>query len=105
MNSISSSRKRFSCRAFWKELLYGFLTEYETPKIVMIHSYSITTLLRILQIILLCYSVFYLLLYEKGYQLQDTSIISSITLKVKGIGYINTPNNETYSFDGTGMFV
>jgi hypothetical protein len=105
MNSILSNRKRYSFREFWKELLYGFLTEYETPKIVMIHSYSITTLLRILQIILLAYSVVYLLLYEKGYQKQDTSVISSITLKVKGIGYVHTPNNETYVFDGTGMFI
>jgi len=105
MNSISSSRKRCSFRVFWKELLYGFLTEYETPKIVMIHSYSITVLLRILQIILLCYYLFYVLFYEKGYQKQDTSVISSITLKVKGIGYIHTRNNETYAFDGTGLFV
>jgi len=105
MDSASSTRKRFSIRLFLKELFYGFITEYETPKIVMIHNYAITILLRFLQIMLLFYSVFYLLLYGKGYQKQDTSVISSITLKVKGIGYIHTPNNETYVFDGSGMFV
>jgi hypothetical protein len=105
MDEGTFNRKRFSCRQFIKELLYGFLTEYETPKIVMIHSYAITTLLRFLQIVLLLYSVFYLLLYEKGYQKQDTSIISSITLKVKGIGFIHTPENQSYILDGSGMFV
>lgn len=105
MNTILSGRKHCSFRQFMKELLYGFVTEYETPKIVMIHSYAITTLLRVMQIILLLYSIFYLLLYEKGYQKQDTSIISSITLKVKGIGYSHTQNNQTYVFDGSGMFI
>jgi hypothetical protein len=105
MDAYLYNRKRFSCRQFVKELVYGFVTEYETPKIVMIHSYAITTLLRIMQIVLLLYSVFYLLLYEKGYQKHDTSIISSITLKVKGIGLIHTPENETYVLDGSGIFV
>ncbi len=105
MDAVSSGRRRFSCRQFMKALFYSFITEYETPKIVMIHSYAITILLRIMQIILLLYSVFYLLLYEKGYQKQDTSIISSITLKVKGIGLIHTPENQTYVLDGSGMFI
>jgi hypothetical protein len=105
MDTVTPIRRQGSFREFLKELFYGFITEYETPKIVMIHSYTITTLLRIMQTILLLYSVFYLLIWEKGYQKQDTSLISSITLKVKGIGYIHTPDNETYVFDGTGMFV
>lgn len=105
MDSVSTTTKRYSLSLFFKELLYGFVTEYETPKIVTIHSYTMTTLLRVLQIILLLYSLFYLLLYEKGYQKQDSSIISSVTLKVKGISYIQTANNESYIFDGTGMRV
>ncbi len=105
MNTVLSRRKCCSFRQFMKQLFYGFITEYETPKIVMIHSYAITVLLRIIQIVLLLYSIFYLLLYEKGYQKRDTSIISSVTLKVKGIGHIHAPNNETYVFDGSGMFI
>ena len=103
MDTVSSTGKRCSFRVFLKELVYGFVTEYETPKIVMIHSCAITSLLRIMQILLLFYCVFYLLIYQKGYQKQDTSIISSVTLKVKGIGYIRTSKNQTYVFDGTGM--
>ena len=105
MNTNSSGRIRCSFRQFFKALFYGFVTEYETPKIVMIHSYAITTLLRVMQVMLLLYSIFYLLLYEKGYQKQDTAIISSITLKVKGIGHIQTPDNQFYVFDGTGRFI
>lgn len=97
-----SQQTRCSCRGFLKAFFYGFITEYETPKIVMIHSYAITSLLRLMQIILLLYSIFYLLLYEKGYQKRDTAIISSITLKVKGIGHIHTPDNQFYVFDGSG---
>lgn len=105
MASISSSRQGFKFHLFLKSLLYGFVTEYETPKIVMIHSYAITILLRFLQIILLIYSIGYLLIYQKGYQKLDTSIISSITLKVKGIGYIHTSDNNSYIVDGSGKLI
>ncbi|CAF2379152.1 unnamed protein product [Rotaria sp. Silwood2] len=105
MDTVSSNNRRFSISTFMKDLFFGFVTEYETPKIVTIHSYKITTLLRIMQIGLLLYSIVYLFFYEKGYQKQDSSIISSVTLKVKGIGYIHTGNNETFIVDGTGMLV
>lgn len=105
MSSSSTSPGRFSCRLFCKSLFYGFVAEYETPKIVMIHSYTITILLRVIQTVLLFYSLFYLLLYKKGYQYHDTSIISSVTLKVKGIGYINTAENHSYVFDGTDYII
>ncbi|CAF0746906.1 unnamed protein product [Rotaria sordida] len=105
MGTVLSNSKRFNLSAFAKDLFLGFVTEYETPKIVTIHSYTIATLLRIIQIILLLYSIVYLFIYEKGYQKQDSSIISSVTLKVKGIGYIHTPHNETFIIDGTDYIV
>lgn len=105
MDTASPPAIRYKLRQFLRELFYGFVSEYETPKIVMIHSYTVTTLLRILQVLLLMYSGCYLLLYEKGYQKQDTAIISSITLKVKGIGYIETLRNETFVIDGAGRCI
>lgn len=105
MVETSANSRQSKTWQIFRTLLYGFVTEYETPKIVMIHSYAITILLRFLQIILLIYSVFYLLIYEKGYQKQDTSIISSITLKVKGIGYIYTSKNLSYIVDGSGRVI
>jgi hypothetical protein len=83
-----------------KSILRGFVYEYETPKIVTIHSISSTFRLdfsiiedflislvalmcRLIQLLILIYGVVYLMIHKKGYQETDTSIISSITLKVK----------------------
>jgi hypothetical protein len=85
-----------------KSAIHGYFTEYETPKLVLINSLKFAILLRILQIIILIYSIVYLLIYEKGYQKHDTSIISSVTLKVKGIGYIHTSRNQTTIIDVAG---
>jgi len=38
---------------------------------------------RLIQLLILIYGVAYLMVHKKGYQETDTSIISSITLKVK----------------------
>jgi hypothetical protein len=38
---------------------------------------------RLIQVLILVYGIGYLMIYKKGYQETDTSIISSITLKVK----------------------
>ena len=94
--------RRVTFRTFLREQFHGFFSEYETPKIVTIHSYTMTTLLRMMQILLLIYSIIYLLLYEKGYQKLDTAVISSITLKVKGIGYIGTSKADSTTIDGAG---
>jgi hypothetical protein len=85
-----------------RRAIYSFLTEYETPKIVSIHSLTFGILLRFIQAILLVYAIIYLLLYEQGYQKKDSNIISSITLKVKGVGYIETLNNQTIVIDVAG---
>lgn len=99
-NGLYKYRSRFGNTV--KSGVLGFLSEYETPKLVLIHSYTFAILLRIMQIIILVYSVLYLLLYEKGYQKQDTAIISSVTLKVKGIGYINSLRHQTTVMDVAG---
>jgi hypothetical protein len=101
MNSLFKQRHRIG-RTLTKAIA-GVFTEYETPKLVLIHSLTFAILLRIMQIIILIYSILYLLLYEKGYQKQDTAIISAVTLKVKGIGYINTPDNDTRVIDVAGL--
>jgi hypothetical protein len=102
MNSNSLFKHRHRLGTGVKCVLQGFFTEYETPKLVLIHSLTFAVLLRIMQIIILIYSVLYLLIYEKGYQKQDTAIISSVTLKVKGIGYILTSQNQTVVIDVAG---
>ncbi|CAF4774205.1 unnamed protein product, partial [Rotaria sp. Silwood2] len=105
MDSNSSSKKRYSFGKSLKKFFKGYLTEYETPKLVAIHSAKYAGLLRILQIIILTYSVIYLLIYEKGYQKQSTTITSSVTLKVKGIGYVLTSENQTMIIDGADYII
>ncbi|CAF3183133.1 unnamed protein product [Rotaria socialis] len=80
-------------------VLTGFFSEYETQKLVLIHSVKYVGLRRIIQIIVLIYFVIYFLIYEKGYQKQSTAIVSSVALKVKGIGYVRTPENKTIIMD------
>ena len=74
---------------------------------------------RLIQMLILVYGIVYLMIHKKGYQETDTSIISSITLKVKvivlallfshrvslshkGIGYNQTGQNQTLVIDGAG---
>ncbi|CAF1043378.1 unnamed protein product [Rotaria magnacalcarata] len=99
MNSIPFSKNNVRIRKNVTNALIGFLTEYETSKTVLIHSVKYAGLLRLIQIIILIYSVIYLLIYEKGYQKQSTAIISSVTLKVKGIGHVRTPENKSSIMD------
>jgi len=103
MRSNSIYKYRHSLAKGVKSGVVGYFSEYETPKLVLIHSFTFAVLLRIMQIIILCYSVLYLLIYEKGYQKHDTAIISSVTLKVKGIGYINAAQNQTIVTDVAGI--
>lgn len=104
MESSSFVQKRQVLHQRMRRTVREFLTEYETPKIVAIESLSFTLLLRAMQIIILIYSILYLLIYERGYQKSDTSLISSVTLKVKGVGYIHTANNEKMIIDVAGKF-
>jgi hypothetical protein len=46
-------------------------------------SISVALTCRLIQLLILFYGIGYLMIYKKGYQEMDTSIISSITLKVK----------------------
>lgn len=45
--------------------------------------FSVALMCRLIQLLILIYGIAYLMIHKKGYQETDTSIISSITLKVK----------------------
>ncbi len=56
---------------------------------------------RLIQLLILIYGVVYLMIHKKGYQETDTSIISSITLKVKVMKKTKTTiknENERFTF-------
>ncbi|XP_017283718.1 P2X purinoceptor 3a [Kryptolebias marmoratus] len=85
----------------------GFLT-YETPKSVVVKSWSVGITNRVMQLVIIAYFVGYVFLYEKAYQQSDTAIESSVITKVKGFGRLNDRVMDVadyiYPPQGSGMF-
>lgn len=89
-----------------KEVMVGLLTTYESktsgfsrrkeaphyfcfflaPKIITIKSYPIALTCRFIQFLILIYAVGYIMWYKRGYQDRDSSLTSSVTMHVRGIG-------------------
>uniref|UniRef100_A0A3Q2QR35 P2X purinoceptor n=1 Tax=Fundulus heteroclitus TaxID=8078 RepID=A0A3Q2QR35_FUNHE len=63
----------------------SFLT-YETNKSVVVKSWSVGIINRLVQLMIISYFVGYVFLYERAYQEADTAIESSVITKVKGFG-------------------
>ncbi|CAF2712811.1 unnamed protein product [Rotaria sp. Silwood2] len=99
MSSNSSAKGRFHFSEYMEHTFMGYFTQYKTPKFVLIHTVQFSVLLRIIQIIIITYSTLYLLVYQKGYQKHVTTVISSVTLKVKGVGQVEMPQNKTIIMD------
>ncbi|XP_056097299.1 P2X purinoceptor 3b [Rhinichthys klamathensis goyatoka] len=62
---------------------------YETTKSVVVKSWTIGIINRVVQVLILTYFIGWVFLYEKAYQVRDTSIESSVMTKVKGFGEYN----------------
>uniref|UniRef100_A0A3B1IWB4 P2X purinoceptor n=1 Tax=Astyanax mexicanus TaxID=7994 RepID=A0A3B1IWB4_ASTMX len=59
---------------------------YETTKSVVVKSWTIGIINRIVQLLIISYFIGWVFLYEKAYQDRDTAIESSVMTKVKGFG-------------------
>uniref|UniRef100_A0A672ITE0 P2X purinoceptor n=1 Tax=Salarias fasciatus TaxID=181472 RepID=A0A672ITE0_SALFA len=73
-------------------MLWGCVTDfftYETTKSVVVKSWSVGIINRIVQLLIIAYFVGWVFFYEKAYQVSDTGIESSVMTKVKGFGYHN----------------
>ncbi|XP_041846487.1 P2X purinoceptor 3a [Melanotaenia boesemani] len=64
----------------------GFFT-YETTKSVVVKSWSVGIINRIIQLLIITYFVGWVFIHEKAYQVTDTGIESTVMTKVKGFGY------------------
>ena len=73
------------------------------PKIVTITSYPIALTCRFIQVLILIYACAYIMWYKRGYQDRDPSIISSVTLDVKGIGFYG--DNQSKTIDSADFIV
>ncbi|KAM9740437.1 P2X purinoceptor 3a [Menidia menidia] len=70
--------------------VWGIVTDfftYETTKSVVVKSWSVGIINRIVQLLIISYFVGWVFIHEKAYQLTDTGIESSVVTKVKGFGY------------------
>ncbi|XP_040903434.1 P2X purinoceptor 3a [Toxotes jaculatrix] len=71
-------------------LVWGCITDfftYETTKSVVVKSWSVGIINRIVQVLIITYFVGWVFIHEKAYQVTDTGIESSVMTKVKGFGY------------------
>nr|XP_020450824.1 P2X purinoceptor 3 [Monopterus albus] len=92
-------------------MAWGFVTNfftYETTKSVVVKSWSVGIINRIVQLLIIAYFVGWVFIHEKAYQVTDTGIESSVVTKVKGFSYheSNVMDVADYIFppQGTGVF-
>ncbi|XP_030643978.1 P2X purinoceptor 3b [Chanos chanos] len=62
---------------------------YETTKSVVVKSWTIGIINRVVQLLIITYFIGWVFLHEKAYQERDTAIESSVMTKVKGFGVYN----------------
>ncbi|KAM4611722.1 P2X purinoceptor 3b [Polymixia lowei] len=62
---------------------------YETTKSVVVKSWTIGIINRVVQLLIITYFIGWVFVHEKAYQVRDTAIESSVMTKVKGFGIYN----------------
>ncbi|KAM9376275.1 P2X purinoceptor 3a isoform 1-T2 [Pholidichthys leucotaenia] len=81
---------------------------YETTKSVVVKSWSVGIINRIVQLLIITYFIGWVFIHEKAYQTTDTGIESSVMTKVKGFGYHQSRVMDVADYvsppQGTGVF-
>ncbi|KAL1023591.1 hypothetical protein UPYG_G00043260 [Umbra pygmaea] len=62
---------------------------YETTKSVVVKSWTIGIINRVVQLLIIIYFIGWVFIHEQAYQIRDTAIESSVMTKVKGFGISN----------------
>ncbi|XP_075051072.1 P2X purinoceptor 1 isoform X2 [Mixophyes fleayi] len=81
-----------------KKTISDFFFEYDTPRMVLVRDKKVGLTFRFIQLGVLCYIIGWVFLYEKGYQDVD-DIISSVSIKFKGIAITNIENTSREIWD------
>ncbi|XP_018408872.1 PREDICTED: P2X purinoceptor 1 [Nanorana parkeri] len=81
-----------------KREISNFFFEYDTPRMVLVRDKKVGLTFRLIQFGVLCYILGWVFLYEKGYQDVD-DIISSVSIKLKGLAVTNLPDLGTEIWD------
>uniref|UniRef100_A0A3Q3EYF5 P2X purinoceptor n=1 Tax=Labrus bergylta TaxID=56723 RepID=A0A3Q3EYF5_9LABR len=94
-----------------KYMVWGFITDfftYETTKSVVVKSWTVGIINRVVQLLIVTYFVGWVFIHEKAYQVTDTGIESSVMTKVKGFGYQNNHVMDVADYvlppQGAGVF-
>lgn len=74
--------------------VFGGFFEYETQKVVQIHSKKVGITFRLIQLGIILYVVLWVMIREKGYQKADHAV-SGVTAKLKGIAFANITDNPS----------
>ncbi|XP_036373246.1 P2X purinoceptor 3b [Megalops cyprinoides] len=72
--------------------MMGCITDfftYGTTKSVVVKSWTIGIINRVVQLLIIIYFIGWVFVHEKAYQVRDTAIESSVMTKVKGFGVYN----------------
>ncbi|XP_072106416.1 P2X purinoceptor 3-like, partial [Mobula birostris] len=78
--------------------LENFFT-YETPKSMVVKSWTVGVLNRLMQLLIIVYFLGWVFLHEKAYQTKETNIESSVITKVKGFGRAHFENGSVRVLD------
>ncbi|XP_043940112.1 P2X purinoceptor 3 [Protopterus annectens] len=82
---------------------------YETTKSVVVKSWTIGIINRIVQLLIIAYFIGWVFIHEKAYQVRDTAIESSVMTKVKGFGQYNSKVMDVADYvtppQGSSVFV
>ncbi|XP_026186354.1 P2X purinoceptor 3a isoform X2 [Mastacembelus armatus] len=91
--------------------LWGCVTDfftYETTKSVVVKSWSVGIINRIVQLLIITYFVGWVFIHEKAYQVTETGIESSVMTKVKGFGHYHNRVMDVADYvfpsQGEGIF-
>lgn len=68
-----------------QEELAAFFFEYDTPRMVLVRNKKVGVIFRLIQLLVLAYVVGWVFVYEKGYQTSSSGLISSVSVKLKGL--------------------
>ncbi|XP_023272478.1 P2X purinoceptor 3-like [Seriola lalandi dorsalis] len=92
-------------------LIWACITDfftYETTKSVVVKSWSVGIINRIVQLLIITCFVGWVFIYKKAYQVNDTGVESSVMTKVKGFGYHNNRVLDVADYvfpqQGAGVF-
>lgn len=78
-------------KKFFSSVFFGYFS-YSTVREVQTHNFLIALMFRIMQLAVLVYVIGWDIVQNKSYQTFD-SVSSTVTSKVKGLGYVNSTNN------------